>query len=156
MAGRSSSGRARLADLERAHSKPSGDYARGVEDYLEVIYELIREKGYARTVDISSHLHVRPPSATRMIQNLHNQGFLIYEKYRGIVLTQKGERLAKSVKERHELIADFLKILGVDDETAQVDSEGIEHHLHSITIDRITKFVKFAQENPKWFEEFKA
>ncbi len=145
----------RLAELERAHSKPSIGYTPSIEDYLEVIFELIEQKGYARTVEISEYLHVRPPSATKMIQNLHSMGLLTYERYRGITLTDKGRQLARSVKERHGLIADFLRILGVDNETAQADTEGIEHHLHTKTLHQISKLVRFAAGNPRWFQQFK-
>lgn len=71
-----------------------------------------------------------------------------------MTLTEKGVQLARSVKQKHELIANFLKILGVDDDIAHRDAEGIEHHLHPKTIDRITRFVKFVQTNPHWFNRF--
>ena len=81
-------------------------------------------------------------------------GLVVYEKYRGITLTPKGERLARSVKERHLIIAKFLRILGVGEVTAHSDAEGIEHHVHPITIDRITSFVDFIEGNPEWFAVF--
>jgi Mn-dependent DtxR family transcriptional regulator len=126
-----------------------------MEDYLEVIAELIGQKGYARTIEISESLHVKPPSATKMIQHLHKLGFLEYERYRGITLTRKGKQLADSVSERHSLIHQFLLILGVDDQTAHADAEGIEHHLHARTVGQITKFVKFVTANSRWFEQFR-
>lgn len=145
----------RLAELERAHAKPSIGHTPSIEDYLEVILELVEQKGYARSVDISEYLHVRPPSTTKMMQQLHRRGFLVYERYRGITLTEKGRTLAESVRERHELIAGFLRILGVDDDTTHADTEGIEHHLHRKTVDQIAKFVKFATANPKWLQHFR-
>jgi Mn-dependent DtxR family transcriptional regulator len=145
----------RLAELEKAHARPSTGYTPSIEDYLEVILELVEQKGYARSVDISEYLHVRPSSTTKMMQQLHRRGFLVYERYRGITLTEKGRTLAESVRERHELIAGFLRLLGVDDDTAHADTEGIEHHLHRKTVGQIMKFVQFATANPKWLRHFK-
>ena len=128
-----------------------------VEEYLEVIYELIQEKGYARTIDISSRLNIQPPSVTEMIQRLDENGFLIYERYRGLKLTPKGEELAKSVCKRHETLATFLKIIGVDERIAEEDACKIEHNINTITMDRLTKFVEFVQNaphDPKWLEHF--
>lgn len=134
--------------------QPPSDLTTSVEDYMEVIYELIREKGYARSVDISKYLGVKSPSVTSMLHRLHRKGLVLYERYRGITLTSKGGRLAKSVKERHLVIAKFLQILGVAEDIANSDAEGIEHHVHKTTIDRITRFVDFATRNQTWFETF--
>ena len=125
--------------------------------YLEVIYDLIQDKGYARTVDISSRLNVQPPSVTEMIQKLDEYGFLVYERYRGLKLTQKGEELAKSVRKRHVTLAAFLKIIGVDEVVAEKDACKIEHNIDSLTMERLTKFVEFVQNspnNPRWLEHF--
>ncbi|MDY6864403.1 MAG: transcriptional regulator MntR [Halobacteriota archaeon] len=129
-----------------------------VEDYLEVIYELIEEKGYARTVDISSRLNVQPPSVTEMIQRMDVGGYLIYEKYRGLKLTRKGRNLAKEISDRHKTLATFLKILGVDEEIAEVDACNIEHNVNSETMLRLTKFVEFVENSNhdgSWIEHFK-
>src|SRR5208282_1977762 len=79
---------------------PAFDLTR-VEDYLEVVYELIQKKGYARTADIAQRLGVKSSSVTVMLQKLHSMGFIVYERYRGLTLTSSGERLAKSVQQRH-------------------------------------------------------
>ncbi len=143
-----------LPRLKEARTQPLSEFTTSVEDYLEVIYELMQDKGYARSVDISRYLGVKSPSVTSMLQRLHQMGLVIYERYRGITLTKKGERLAQSVKERHLVITRFLRILGVDDKTANSDAEGIEHHVHKVTIDRITRFVNFVGTNQTWFEAF--
>src|SRR5678816_233982 len=85
-----------------------------MEDYLEVIYELVQQKGYATTVDISSYLNVSSPSVTKMMQKLDETGYLKYEKYRGIRLTVEGIRIARNIRNRHGLLAEFFKIIGVD------------------------------------------
>jgi Mn-dependent DtxR family transcriptional regulator len=96
-----------------------------MEDYLEVIYELIKQKGYASTVDISNYLNVRSPSVTKMIHRLDESGYLNYEKYRGINLTDDGIRIAKSIRNRHEILAEFFRMIGVDKKIANNDAEGI-------------------------------
>jgi Mn-dependent DtxR family transcriptional regulator len=115
--------------------------SRGVEDYLEVIYKLIQEKGYARSTDIAHHLGVRPPSVTEMVQRLDENGFLVYERYRGIMLTEAGESVAKSVLRRHALLFEFLTLLGVDKEIADLDACGMEHCLHPETVNVISCFL---------------
>ena len=143
-----------LSRLREARTLPLSNLTTSVEDYMEVIYELIQEKGYARSVDISKYLGVKSPSVTSMLQRLDRMGFVVYERYRGLTLTSKGERLAKSVKERHLTITKFLRILGVAENIANSDAEGIEHHLHKVTIERITRFVEFVTKNQAWFENF--
>jgi len=85
-----------------------------VEDYLERILELINSKGYARVVDIAAALKISQASVTNMVQRLDAEGLLKYEKYRGLVLTPAGTRVAKRIAERHRLLTDFLQLLGVD------------------------------------------
>ncbi len=132
---------------------PASDLTR-VEDYLEVVYELIKKKGYARSADIAEHLGVKSSSVTVMLQRLHTMGLIVYERYRGLTLTGSGERLAKSVQQRHRTILKFLRILRVDEKTAKADAEGIEHHVHKATIDRVTRLVDYAAQHPSWFHAF--
>ena len=84
-----------------------------VEDYLERILELIDSKGYARVVDIAAALEISQASVTNMVQRLDAEGLLKYEKYRGLVLTPAGEKLARKIADRHKLLTDFLKLLGL-------------------------------------------
>src|SRR5437764_14848594 len=85
-----------------------------VEDYLERILDLINTKGYARVVDIAEGLKISQASVTNMVQRLDAEGLLKYEKYRGLVLTTAGETLAKNITYRHQLLSDFLGLLGLD------------------------------------------
>lgn len=127
-----------------------------MEDYLERIYQLMQEKGYARVVDIANLLNVQSPSVTRMIQKLADEQYLEYEKYRGIVLTEKGEKLGKAVKGRHRTLAEFMRQIGVkDEETVFKDVEGIEHHVSPVTMEAIRSVVHFFQECPKCHEELR-
>lgn len=131
----------RLDAIRYANSVKKEDRTDRMEDYLEVIYELIQEKGYATTVDISSYLNVSSPSVTKMMQKLDETGYLKYEKYRGIKLTNEGIRIARNIRNRHGLLAEFFMIIGIDEETANNDAEGIEHHLHPETMKKLEEFI---------------
>jgi Mn-dependent DtxR family transcriptional regulator len=112
-----------------------------VEDYLERILELINAKGYARVVDIASALKISQASVTNMVQRLDADGLLKYEKYRGLVLTDAGEKLARNITHRHKLLTDFLKLLGLNDRIIYHDVEGMEHHISPPTLRAIEALV---------------
>lgn len=120
-----------------------------MEDHIEQIYLLIENKGYARVSDIAEALSVLPSSVTKMVQKLDKDGYLVYEKYRGLTLTKKGEKLGKRLVMRHELLEQFLRLIGVDEDKIYDDVEGIEHHLSWNSIDRISDLVNYfkADEN---------
>ncbi|KHE71987.1 transcriptional regulator MntR [Halobacillus sp. BBL2006] len=120
-----------------------------MEDYIEQIYMLIEDKGYARVSDIAENLQVHPSSVTKMVQKLDRDQYLNYEKYRGLILTPKGKKVGKRLVYRHELLEQFLEIIGVDHENIYDDVEGIEHHLSWNSIDRIGDLVQYFDEQPK-------
>ncbi len=137
----------RLLAIRDANNVKKDHRTDRMEDYLEVIYELVQQKGYATTVDISSYLNVSSPSVTKMMQKLDETGYLKYEKYRGIRLTNEGIRIARNIRNRHGLLAEFFKIIGVDEETANNDAEGIEHHLHPETMKKLEEFINELKKN---------
>ncbi|HUR69125.1 MAG TPA: transcriptional regulator MntR [Candidatus Thermoplasmatota archaeon] len=143
----------RLRALKKAHGAVQTGPTPRVEDYVEVIYELILERGAAQVVDISAHLSVSSPTASKMMQKLADDGLVIYERYRAIALTDAGTQLAKRVRQRHDIVMDFLRLLGVDDTAAHRATEGIEHHLEPATLDRLAKLVAYAKEHPDWWKE---
>jgi Mn-dependent DtxR family transcriptional regulator len=138
----------RLEAIRDANNVKKEDRTDRMEDYLEVIYELVEEKGYATTVDISSYLNVSSPSVTKMMQKLDETGYLKYEKYRGIKLTKEGIQIAEGIRNRHGLLAEFFKMIGVDEESANKDAEGIEHHLHPETMKKLEEFINLLKSNP--------
>lgn len=126
-----------------------------MEDYLERIYMLIEEKGYARVSDIAEALEVHPSSVTKMVQKLDKSDYLIYERYRGLILTSKGKKIGKRLVYRHELLENFMRIIGVDETHIYKDVEGIEHHLSWDAIDRIGDLVQYFEEQEKRVEELR-
>jgi Mn-dependent DtxR family transcriptional regulator len=127
--------------------QPKRDISR-LEDYLEAIYSLNEEKGYVSASDISERLGVKPPTVSSMVVNLARKGYLEHERYRGMRLTPSGEKTARSVIKRHQVISGLISMLGVDDQTAYVDTEGIEHHVHPSTLRRLERLGDYLRENP--------
>ena len=127
------------------------------EDYLKAIYKIVRDRGFARSVEISEILDVRPASVTDMLKKLQSKGFVIYEKYRGIRLTEKGKKIAKKLYEREMIINEFFQIFGVDEENARIMANKVEHYIDDESFDKIEKFVTFMRSfksNPRWLEHF--
>ena len=132
------------------HATPS----QSAEDYLERIHELIEAKGYARVVDIASSLNVRQASVTNMVKKLGQAGYLKYEKYRGLVMTDKGREVARKIQNRHATLSRFFSLFSLDAETQQLDIEGIEHHLSPATLEMLADLAKFFEENPTVLRAF--
>ena len=110
------------------------------EDYLELIAELISEKGEVRIVDLASRLNIAQATANKTVQRLKIQGYIKKEPYRSIFLTFKGQKIASQSKKRHNIVYNFLLNLGVDDRTAAEDAEGVEHHVSNKTLNKMAKF----------------
>jgi len=126
-----------------------------MEDYIEQIYNLIETKGYARVSDLAEALSVHPSSVTKMVQKLDKDDYLNYEKYRGFVLTTKGKKVGERLVFRHDLLEQFLEIIGVEASQIYEDVEGIEHHLSWTSIDRIAELVKYFKDDEKRVQDLK-
>jgi Mn-dependent DtxR family transcriptional regulator len=124
-----------------------------MEDYLECIYKLMEQKGYARASDIAEALQVHPSSVTKMIQKLDKDQYLIYEKYRGLILTPNGRKIGKRLLMRHQLLEQLLHMIGVQEENIYRDVEGIEHHLSWDSITCIESLVEFFRREPQRLDE---
>jgi Mn-dependent DtxR family transcriptional regulator len=119
------------------------------EDYLEKIEQLISRKGYARVVDIAAELKISQASVTAMVQRLDAEGFVKYEKYRGMVLTSSGLEVARRIAHRHQLLTEFLRVIGVGDEKVIYDDvEGMEHHISPETFQAIEALTRYLEKNP--------
>jgi DtxR family Mn-dependent transcriptional regulator len=129
-----------------------------IEEYIEIIHALEIREGRASTGKIASEMNVKPSSATEMLQKLQKEGLLKYENYAGATLTASGRRMALELRSKHRAIADFLEIIGVDKESAEVDACQMEHHVGHATMRRLETFVEFvsrSQPRPPWIENFK-
>ena len=131
-------------DEKQAQYHSHARQARSVEiaeDYVEVIASLIDSDGEARVVDLARRLGVTHVTVIRTIERLQRAGLVTSRPYRSIFLTEPGKKLAERVKRRHELVVQFLIALGVSEETARIDAEGIEHHVSSETLLAFERFV---------------
>ncbi len=124
----SSRGAERFRGTRAAHEDETG------EDYVEAIAELIEERGEARVRDLSAMMGVSHVTVSRIISRLARKGLVSTEPYRPIELTASGRDLAARVKRRHEIVLAFLRAIGVGAEQAEIDAEGIEHHVSEATI----------------------
>jgi Mn-dependent DtxR family transcriptional regulator len=127
-----------------------------IQDYLEQIHQLIEAKGYARAVDIAANLNVSQASVSAMIQRMDAEGFVIYEKYRGIILTAMGREIARHIIERHEVLTRLLRRFGIDETTIYNDVEGMEHPISSQTLDVLTLITEELETNPVLVRKLKA
>jgi DtxR family manganese transport transcriptional regulator len=105
------------------------------EDYVELIADLIDERGEARVVDLAGRLGVTNATVNNTIHRLQRDGLVTSKPYRSIFLTEEGRKLAESARERHTIVFDFLVALGVDKDSAEADAEGIYHHVSDSTLD---------------------
>ncbi|HEX8877174.1 MAG TPA: manganese-binding transcriptional regulator MntR [Phycisphaerales bacterium] len=104
------------------------------EDYVELIADLVRDHGAARVVDLAKSLGVSHVTVVRAVARLQQQGLVVTEPYRAIELTPTGRRLATDARRRHEIVVEFLLKLGVPRDVAEIDAEGIEHHVSPETL----------------------
>ncbi len=131
-----------------------------MEDYLEAIYEIGLEKKIVRVKDIAAKMDVKMPTVTSMLKNLGTRGYINYEKYGYVDLTEAGENVGRDISRRHEVLFHFLKdILNVDPKTADEEACKMEHALGGATLERVIQFVKFVQTSPRtgssWLENFR-
>ena len=101
----------RLESIKAAHELEKTRSSSRMEDYLEIISELVELKGYATTLDISRYMNVSAPSVTKMLQRLDEGGFLEYEKYHGINLTKKGTQVAEGIRQNHGILLEFFDFI---------------------------------------------
>jgi DtxR family manganese transport transcriptional regulator len=125
--------------FQRAREDHSRERA---EDYVELIDALTLEKGEARSVDLAERLGISHVTVSRTLQRLKREGYVSMEPYRSIFLTDEGKALAARSRERHALVLRFLIALGVSEDIAHGDAEGIEHHVSSQTLAAMRRFVE--------------
>ena len=133
---------AELTQARRFGQARSARSAAVLEDYVELIADLLNTTGEARPTDIARRLGVSHPTAINTIARLKREALATARPYRGVFLTEKGEVLAKRVRARHRLVVDVLIALGVPAEAAEADAEGIEHHVSEATLRAFARFLE--------------
>lgn len=105
-----------------------------LEDYAEMIADLTAELGEARIADIASRMGVAHPTATKAVARLKREGLAVSRPYRGVFLTDEGAALAERCRARHRVVVELLMAVGVPEHTAELDAEGMEHHVSDTTL----------------------
>lgn len=113
-----------------------------MEDYVELIADLLADNGEARLVDIARRLGVAHPTAVKAISRLKREGLVTAEPYRAVFLTDAGRTMAGRAQLRHRLVVAVLENIGVPSETAEADAEGIEHYVSDVTMQAFIKFIQ--------------
>ena len=132
---------------------------RAMEDYLEAIFNLGKEKRMVRVKDIAKRLGVRMPTVTSMLKALNERKFIDYEKYEYIEITDKGASVGEEIHRRHRVLRSFLTdILNINPETADEEACKMEHTVSESTLDRFVDFMEFIQSCPRagltWLDRF--
>ncbi len=112
-----------------------------LEDYVELISDLLASSGEARPTDVARRFGVSHATAIKTIARLKREGLATSKPYRGVFLTQEGEALAERVRARHRLVVDLLVAVGVPPDCAEADAEGIEHHVSDVALDAFRHFL---------------
>lgn len=129
------------ADGSARHQRTRDDHAtESAEDYVEAIDDIINEQGVCRVEDLRKHFSVSHVTVSRILSRLDRDGWVSKEAYRPVTLTAKGKRLAKQSRTRHQTVLEFLMRLGVSRKTAEIDAEGMEHHVSDETLAIMKKF----------------
>lgn len=121
---------------------------RSVEDYLEAMYSLEKEHGTIRVKDVAQTLKVKPPSVVEAVKKLSQMDMVSYERYGTIKLKNEGLKIAEMVSWRHQVLKDFLILLGVENDVAEEDACSMEHVMDISTIYKFRKFVEFVEFYP--------
>jgi DtxR family transcriptional regulator, manganese transport regulator len=132
------SAKIRSAAFKRIRADHSAELA---EDYVEMIGDLIDERGEARCTDLAMRMGVANATVVKTLKRLQTMGLVTQEPYRAIFLTGDGWKMAEDGKRKHAIVEKFLLALGVSQETARIDSEGIEHHVSVETLRAMAKFL---------------
>ena len=117
-----------------------------LEDYVELIADLLTSAGEARATDIARRLGVSHVTAVKTISRLKREGMATARPYRGVFLTESGQELAARVRTRHRLVVDVLLAIGVPFEAAEADAEGIEHYVSQTTLKAFARFLRSRTE----------
>lgn len=127
----------------------SAQAAAVLEDYVELIDDLIASGGEARPTDIARRLGVTHATAIKTITRLKREGLATSKRYRGVFLTEEGRGLAERVRARHRLVVDLLRAVGVPEQCAELDAEGIEHHVSDTALAAFARFLKRRPNMPQ-------
>ncbi|NOY42905.1 MAG: manganese-binding transcriptional regulator MntR [Planctomycetes bacterium] len=125
------------AGKSEPHQRTRCDHAtETAEDYVEAVADILESQKRCRVTDLAKRFAVSHVTVHRIVKRLQDEGLVVTEPYQPIKMTPKGKRLAAKCRDRHMIVYRFLLAIGVDEATAAIDAEGIEHHVSSTTLER--------------------
>ncbi len=130
----------------KARARPK--VTESAEDYLERIHELVERQGFASVSAIAEALHLTRSTVSNMVRRLASQGLLNYQRYRGFSLTREGRAVARAIHSRHEILTDFLQLLGLEPDEVREDVEGIEHHVSPAALKALEALTSALRKHP--------
>ncbi len=130
-----------ITHTERFRSTRQAHRDETAEDYVEAIDQLIEERGSARVGELAEIMGVSHVTVTRIIARLCKEGLVTTEPHKPIYLTDTGRQMAKESHERHQVVLGFLLAIGVEEHQAQIDAEGIEHHVSQETLTALRSLI---------------
>jgi DtxR family manganese transport transcriptional regulator len=134
---------AETSSKSEPHRRTRRDHAtETAEDYVEAVADILNARETCRVTDLAKRFAVSHVTVNRIVGRLVNEGLLATEPYQPITLTAKGKRLAARCRERHEIVYRFLLAIGIDEATAAIDAEGMEHHVSSRTLHRLEQLAE--------------
>jgi DtxR family manganese transport transcriptional regulator len=124
-----------LSEQTTSFRRTRNDHAsETAEDYVEGIHDVIQRQGKCRVVDLATLFGVSHVTVTKIVSRLQKEGYVDTQPYAPITLTEDGQKLADEARQRHEIVLDFLRAIGVSEQQAALDAEGIEHHVSPETL----------------------
>ena len=138
---------AELTQARRFGKTRSAQSGALLEDYVELIDDLLNSNGEARPTDVARRLGVSHATAIKTIARLKRDGLATGRPYRGVFLTEEGQKLAARVRARHRLVVDILLALGVPAEAAEADAEGIEHYVSEASLKAFAQFLASREQS---------
>lgn len=133
-------------------NQKEGQLTPALEDYLEMTYRICNQSSYARVGKLSEMLHVKPSSASKMISKLAELGYLEYDKYEVILLTEKGREYGAYLLYRHQIIEQFLSLIGCNNPLEE--TELIEHSLSADTVENLNDLHGFFSSDKTAYQAY--
>jgi DtxR family manganese transport transcriptional regulator len=134
--------------ISERHRRTRNDHAQETaEDYVEAIEDVERDAGRCRVVDLARRFAVSHVTVTKVIARLKREGLVASEPYGPLELTAAGRQLAAKSRRQHEIVYEFLRAIGVSEQTAAIDTEGIEHHVSRQTLECFRKLTERLKED---------
>lgn len=136
--------------------KEDSSLSASLQDYMEMIFRLSGYTGYIRINDLAEALNVQPSSVTKAVQKLAELQLVNYQKYGIVTLNKNGKKLGRNLLKRHNIIENFLRLIGIEENRLLEETEKIEHTISPETVSQFESFVEFLKKRKDIVDDFNA